>query len=61
MLTIVDFLPNTVYFQSFELLTEQTYDVRLENLYEHFLKTYGEPWKPLETFETHTLLKNTKS
>ena len=35
MLTIVDFLPNIVDFQSSEQLTEQTYDARRETWHEN--------------------------
>ena len=51
MLTIVDFLPNTVDFQSSESLTEQTCDVKLETWHEHYwgtMENHGNHLRPLK-------------
>ena len=51
MLTIVDFSPNTIDFQSSELLTEQTCDARLETWYEHpwrHMNNHGNQLRPLK-------------
>ena len=46
MLTIVDFLPNTIDFQSSEPLIEQACDIGLETWHEHY-------WRPMENNGYH--------
>ena len=51
MLTTVDFLPNVVDFQSYEPLTEQTCDARLETWHEHYwtpMENHGNQLRPLQ-------------
>ena len=52
LLTIVDFLPNIVDFQSSEPLTEQTCDVGFETWYENYwgpMMNHRNPLRPSQT------------